>query len=292
VKDNTELFALACAILTFAGVALIAYSCSHNTTSPSEDMRAAIKAETVRIRPLLSTKEFEVSGDALISSGLMTLADEEWACDVVRRSQFEDGSFARSPAHRDAGDRDFSRDQGLGVLMAIQSNCLSLEQTLKFVRFLNSNGGRLSTKFDEKSKTSSYYRKLIEVVTRTWIEGSSSAWGTAGIGVGAWFNKDYALHLDSISLYLYDRNNISTLAMASARHALIKRQPDNPWFRFVTGDRNTSASQLLPLLRGFDPVKVPVDWLDWMWQRPTEQWGTKTFANGWDLILLGELLND
>lgn len=269
---------------------LLSLACSRKHTTPDGEITTHIRAEVGRIRPLLSTKEFEVSGDALLFAGLLTLIPgEDWACDVVRRSQFEDGSFARSPAHRERGDRDFSRDQGLGVLMAIQSGCIPPEP---FATFLNKQSeGCLATHCDAKARAGGHYLKLVEVVTRTWIKGSSSVWGTAGIGVGSWANTDYALHLDSLSLYLYDRNNVSTLGTASARHALEKRQPDNPWFLYVTGDKEGAAKKLLPLMRSFDPAKVPSDWLDWIWQRPTEQWGTKTFANGWDLILLGELLN-
>jgi hypothetical protein len=281
--------------LLFATTAiLLSLACSRKHTAPDTTMRGLIQHQLDRIRPLLSTSEFEVSGDALLFSGLLTLIHEDWACDIVRRSQFEDGSFARSPAHRDRGDRDFSRDQGLGVLMAIQSGCVPPEPFAAFLNAPNAPNaqpeGCLSRSCDAKARAGGHYLKLVEVVTRTWIRGSSSVWGTAGIGIGSWANTDYALHLDSLSLYLYDRNNISTLGTSSARHALAKRQPDNPWFLYVVGDKEGAANKLLPLMRSFDPAKVPTDWLDWIWQRPTEQWGTRTFANGWDLLLLGELL--
>jgi hypothetical protein len=265
---------------------------------PSAASREAIRGELERIRPLLSAREFEVSGDSLLFSGLLASAlrgsDREYFCDVIRRSQFEDGSFARSPAYRDRGERDFSRDQGLGILLAIQEGCIPVEP---FIRFLNEGGhptGCLSSKCDAKAKAGGTYLRLVELVARSWVRGASSFGGaSAGIGIGAWMNTDYSLHLDSVTVYILDRNNIPTLTppgVESTKAALRMRQPNNPWFRYITGDRQLSADQLLPLLRGFDLAKVHEDWLEWMWQRPTNQWGTTTFAQGWDLIFLGNLL--
>jgi hypothetical protein len=208
-----------------------------------------------RVEEQVDPRLYLFSGDATIFNGLLS-GDFEWACDYLKQSQFEDGSFARSPLHYGMGERDFSRDGAIGVLWAVKKGCL-VEEVGEFVKFINSHDGCLSLKCDDKAKTSGPFRALIQKVTGLNVTGAwvASSWVPT---FQSYFNEGSDEFLDYASISLYG----NTRAAKNLNH---------PFQQIVAGDKAAAAESLLKYLLtwdGYPTYKGDTEYLRW-----SMQWG-------------------
>ena len=214
-------------------LALLA-ACGDKETKPNPTVLEQIRTEVARITPFVDPGIYQASGDSLIFSGILS-STFPWACENVKASQFPDGSFARSPRHREIGDPDFSRDAAIGILWSVKSGCLNTSQVVKWVEFINEHDC-LSVQCDPKAQTPGTFKRLVEKVTGLRVSG---AWVIAGSWVPttqSWFNSGSELFLDHASVYLYGGT-------------MEAKDEGNPFYQFVAGDRQKAADLLLPMLR-------------------------------------------
>jgi len=209
-------------------------ACGGPDTQPAPDVLAQIRTEKDRLALLVDQEIYRASGDGTTFAGIIS-GTFPWACDLVKQAQFDDGSFARSVAHKERGDRDFSRDAAIGILWSVKAGCLDTPQVVKFVDFVNKHDC-LSTQCDAKAETNTGFRTLIQHVTKldvVWTSPVGASWLPWG---QHFFNDGSELFLDYASVYLYDRS-------------MDAKDEANPFYQFVAGDKAKAADLLLPLMR-------------------------------------------
>lgn len=217
-------------------------SCGGNESDPHPDIIYRLRQESGRISQYITEADtwqvYRQSGDSTIFSGLLSGVFTE-ACDIIKESQFDDGSFARSPAHKLRGERDFSRDGAIGVLWAADVGCLSDASVNKWVSYINASGGYLAEKRDSKAYATGNFRHLISEVTERPVIGAMpfSSWVP---GMQNWFHTDDSEEfLDYASVFLYgDRMSADNRT--------------NPFQLIVEGDIDEASRVLLKYMQAFD----------------------------------------
>lgn len=237
-------------------------ACGGKDTVPRPSTMEQLRVEVARIEAHVDPDLYVISGDSTLFSGLLS-GIYPWACENLRASQFEDGSFARSPQHKSQGERDFSRDGAVGILWGVKSGCLDTLQSVgKWVNFINKHDGCLSTKCDAKADTSASFRSLIEKVTGQYVKwalpfpASWTPWGQH------FFQEGSDEFLSYASMHLVGTT------MAAQR-------PGSVFQNIVAGDKQRAADLLLPLMLAFreqECYREDCAYLRWSSQWPQEKW--------------------
>lgn len=266
-------------------------------------------------------------GDMTLFNGLLCSANVPEGCDAVTQSQdLKTGQWYRSPRRRIAGSvgavNSFSPDMAIGLYHWLVSSptpqnkakfeawidwlsknkrCLDSECKRQWPRFCpdddldQPNGeygctmrpGDLATLGVVTEKIGIVIRdKQIRELTEEWRASANTlAW------ISAHTNEvGYRLHLAASVLYLYKRLGIKDDALNDAELSLVTRQPKNPFFAFVNGDkvRATSlASSLCPANQAsISPVGQRIQW-SWEREDSDEAWKRSML---WECIFISNLL--
>jgi hypothetical protein len=98
--------------------------------------------------------------------------------------------------------------------------------------------------------------------------------------------KGFGLHLVASELMLRRELNTWTSKNASAASTLASRQPENPFFEYVS---NGATKRAAALTLKYCPASKQYDSHQWSWQREDAEQAWKS-SMGWECIFMANLL--
>ncbi|SDX58767.1 hypothetical protein [Nitrosomonas oligotropha] len=268
-------------------------------------------------------------GDMTLFNGLLCSANIPEGCDAVVQSQdLKTGQWFRSPRRMIAGPANvmnsFSPDMAIGLYhwlvssptpqnkakfeawinwLSMNKRCLDAECKRQWPRFCPDDDvdqpnaeygctmrpGDLATLGVVTEKMGIVIRdKQIRELTEEWRASATTlAW------ISAHTNEvGYRLHLAASVLYLYKRLGIKEDILNDAELSLVTRQPKNPFFAFIYGDKVRAKSLVSSLCPANQASIVPVGQRDeWSWERKDsdEAWKRSML---WECIFISSLLQE
>lgn len=261
----------------------------------------SVKCEGTPVKPECD------DGDALLFSALLCASGENFACDVVKRSQDNEGRVWRSPKR--VGNEEvnaFSRDQGLGALLYIAAT-KDVEWANRWWLYIKKTKRLCPQDSDFRCRLTAAYIAFHNYVAEKvpGMEKLSYAWAMREKneqpippsrepnspvsaldrlwqGLEPVTPSGFPLHLLGVQLYakvvLGDWNEV----LQQITERMVKREPLNPFFLYLQkGQDNAVGSLLLTLL----PKQKPASMHQWAWERTDSEKAWES-SMGWDMVFL------
>jgi hypothetical protein len=230
-------------------------------------------------------------GDCVLFNALLTFAGVEEAVGYVPACIAPDGRPVRSPDLVDLPSETdgFSKDMLLGVLLwtLVTRDPAPLD---RLIGYINRTGCLCEKASDRRCTLTPQMTYLTNQVAKAvgctgrlkgaWMPG----WLFAALEVASAFATPlgYQCHLISVKALISGLlGNVGTTVPAT----LARRDPANPWFLWLAGDRDRAALTLLSL-----QVK-PGQGHQWAWERDSKERAWHD-SMGWDLLFMTNLLMD
>ena len=258
--------------------------------------------------------------DTTIFSGLMCSSGITIGCDSVRNAQSTDGAFWRSPAQVNVGTNPMTGDQLTGVLnyfaawgkvdpVAVKE---SLERYLKFVAAHRSplpSSAQVPLDYSYKACGIPDPNDNCTVGAAAWmiLNELANAYGLenlipadvrdvyARFGYGPhvlpWeamiSQPGYRIHLIGVYIHIARSLGLSFPEFDTAAKLLASRQPDNPFFLYLSLGRDISVLTVLEKKCNVDPNQVAKQ--EWSWESADvlNTWKLKMY---WDCAFMYRLL--
>lgn len=234
-------------------------------------------------------------GDATLFNGLLCASGEELGCRSVKLAQGRDGRMWRSPrrVNRDT-ENSFSRDMGLGVLLYVIAKHDT--KAMKSWRQYVARAGKLCPDAtDNRCDTTPLFRHLFNDVAKAvgaWrYPGEDDHDEGAGDDVTLFLSAKYgelgyAAHLVAVEIYLKRALGQTTSTLEAATKALLDRQPQNLFFRWLA---NSDTTELRTLLNQRLPKGAADVGNQWQFEREDGEQAWQQ-SMGWDYVFLFNLL--
>ena len=266
-------------------------------------------------------------GDMTLFNGLLCSAGFTEGCDAVANSQDStSGRWYRSPRRRLLGPagtaNSFSPDMAIGVYHWLVSNPTSenkrkfeqwLEWLAKNKRCLNDDCSRQWPRFcpdDDVDQLGAEYGCTMRpgdlatlgivagtlgiVVKDAQIKSLSEKWKDSAITL-AWVSAHtnevgYSLHLSASVLFLYKRLGLVDAALSDAIESLYGRQPMNPFFAYLAGEKASAISLAVGECPANQQAVPPLGQrFQWSWERAdSDKAWKKTML--WDCLFMSAKL--
>lgn len=224
-------------------------------------------------------------GDNTLWNGLLCSSGESWACDAVKAMQEPEGWVRRSGSRigNTVELNPTSRDMTLGFALYAQArkDRAAVERLLAYWK----STGRLGPRCDDRCIASPLVLNALRVA--------------GGIGTGQVADHVFVLenargapagyprHLAAVQILLRKRAGWGGPFLAEASALLVRREPQNAFFRYVAGDRDAALNLWLK----YAPRTKPADTYQHSFERTDsdEAW-RKSY--GWEFIQLANLLSN
>lgn len=264
-------------LVCLLGVLLVSCGTEHSSTPPSKSTKEKLEVLSVKLDAYaLSSTEAE-EGDSVLFNGIQCLADKDkfaQACADVKASQGADGRMWRAPARVDKDLIDsFSRDMAMGTAAYLVATH-DTELAQKWQSYFEKEGKLCSVSSDSRCDfTPALFGLLGDVWENIGLEPSNSMEAgqvgddstvyvqTASVDTG------YQLHLNSVYLFVKQRMNQSGGVLTSIANKLVERQPNNPWYQYLAGNKDKAGKLVLAQA----PATLPKKHTQWSFQRDTAE---------------------
>ena len=285
--------------LTIILAALLLFSCGREReeTKPSDDTLAEIQLLREQTRTWANTCDVIPAfddcntGDSMLWTGLSCLSGEKELCARVREFQSEDGRLWRSPQRKNNDNSNsFSRDMLLGFL-AYLVKTHDRQMAESFPEYLRIKDNRMCPGDLRCVVTPTAWGTMREVWLHIGLPPSPNMIAgnlgdeTTLIAEAQTASTGYPLHLVGVKLWLKQHIGVWSPRLQFAADTIQKRQPKNPFYAFIAGDKNKSARLLIEQA----PTSRPARLHQWSWQRDEKEsaWNE---SFGWDVIFMANIL--
>ncbi len=214
-------------------------------------------------------------GDMALFSGLNCLSGEKDRCEDVRLAQDETGRWWRSPLLINGKrNNSFSRDMSLGVLsyLVVSKDKAAAKKWLNWIETNNKKPGCLCD--DDTDGRCDITLGLWGLLGEVWKHlglktNAKMNFGMKideGILLGTSFLgfSGLDLHLLGVDILLRQKTNTFTSSLQKASNVIRKREPQNPFFEYLSRGPTERAAKLT--LKYCLPDK-PSWTREWTWQR-------------------------
>ena len=240
---------------------------------------------------LSATTEADIGGsvrDAGLFDGILCMSGEKESEKAILASQGPDGRFWRSPSHvGNVEEHSYSRDMTVGTLGCLM-HIGAKEQAMRWGEYIESQGNRVCPR-DQGSCDLNIASPLWSVFAYSWEKLGlplSNAMKTHKHNETALVftvptTKGYATHLIGVEVLILQKAGVKKTHTALA---LQKKEPENPFYAYLTGNWNRAAE----LTVRYCPKTRPAVRRDWIFQRDAPYDPNR--SSGWECIAMTNFL--
>lgn len=298
----------------------------HSNLSSSEASAMTHRSHWESLAPICEghiSKENCDDGDSVLFGGLLCWSGDERGCELVRRSQGTDGRWWRSP-RRNPGNlsepKSFSRDMASGVLLylATTKDTAAAERWLKWIEDNRPCVKPAAESLSDKCVIPGPHRfctdgpqQMCTLTPASWAN-MGHVWSYLGLDKHQLMKVNsgaddapgpfslvsrvkttplgYQLHLVAAEILMKMKLDIQRDHVKGAASMLSQRQPENPYFQFLSGEDQVIVWQNVLTLCP-KPGEPDARRYQWSWERDTSEaaWNE---SMGWDCIFMDRLLTD
>jgi hypothetical protein len=270
---------------------------------PWLDLRRQLLERRGRIQQWVERCEGSVSkegcsiGDATLFNGLLCLSGDPESCDAVRSAQGADGRLWRHRQRVNADAMDsFSRDMAVGVLaylVATRDKKLAID----WMNWLERNDFKMcSPSSDNRCNFTPGFWMLfrdvwayLELPLNDNMNSAVVDDSVMALLQAQWSPSGYQLHLAAVNALIRKKIGQQTQAIHSLTTTLSLRQPENPFFAYLSiGAKESVLKKTL----SWCPAERPSQRAEWSFEREQNHrpW---LKSMGWEcLMLINFLIQD
>lgn len=276
--------------------------CGSTTASKVQD-EASVPAEDPRVYweelaqkncPQYLAKANCDDGDMVLFGGLLCASGDQRGCQLVKDSQGEDGRWWRSPRRKagNVGERkSFSRDMSMGVLLYLVQT-KDREAATRWLNWIKDNRRCVgSAPFcvtyvyryctDESQLSCTIVPGNWALMGRVWEylglnqnfdmrkARELGAEGMYSVAEATLAPLGYELHLQGVEVLLKERLDVARHWREQVASILVQRQPENPFFRWLAGERDGTVRQAARELCPARGLRDGGSGRQWAWERDT-----------------------
>lgn len=232
-------------------------------------------------------------GDVMAYAGYLCMIGQEIGCETVRRSFSADGRAWRSPGRVNVDTVDsWSRDMLIGLMSYLVAT-KDVEIAKAWWAYVEANNGKICPDAtDGRCDLTPNTRGLISDVwkylglPRTASMLNGAFWDDTFLKAQANLaDTGYQLELVAIQIYIKQRLDGYNTILKEAAEALVRRQPNNPFFEFLYRGQ---TRRFYELWLSQMPTQAPEKQFQWSIARDTAEQAWKD-SMGWEWLFLAGL---
>lgn len=239
-----------------------------------EERATSIEGWALRCEMGTVAKEDCGVGDASLFNGLACASGDSLACAASAASQGPNGQVWRAPSRVGVDtENSSSRDMVLGFLLQVLTT-KNKDGALALQGYIEANG-KLCTDADDNrcDMTPAIWGSMYHVwgtlglVRSTSMEVNSYILPITLLTQVQVSPTGYQLHLMGVQLFLLKETGYHHNDLVKASEVLVERQPNNPFFQYINGNREGAAKLTLEQA----PTSQPPQRTQWSFERDTAE---------------------
>ena len=248
-----------------------------------------LKSWAVRCEGAVAKDKCDV-GDALLFDGILCLSGEAASCVAVRNAQGPDGRMWRAQTRIGKESvNSFSRDMSLGVLAYLVAT-KDVQLALQWMNWIQNHDGKTCSRATDNrcSFTPGFWNLFGDVWKYLGLPKTSEMENdfvsdvlTLPLQVSV-APSGYPMHLLGVNLLIRKAMNASSLSSRTAASILLAREPQNPFFQYLSSASHQDIS--LELLKKCPESKPPFS-NQWSFERANSEQSWLS-SMGWECIAL------